>query len=228
MAIHEDLQEAKAGSGTMISVSAAVRRLADQASVSAQDAAHWLALKGAHRQVPAYMVYPLGYDHEKLVLSTDERGVWHYQAVYDELLAIAYKDNLVVLMGSMSAWTKMPRARVAWVKAEIDAFIAENGGVPSQTGGAESPATADPRSRGGAGIMEMRKDKLEAAINQVVDDPMNIPVGVKVRLKKDLCMQDPGTFTASTFDKAWSDLSASGQIGIVGKETFRGDGGASE
>jgi|GEM_PF-4077363 len=222
MAIQEDLNKAKAFKDSLIGVRAAVRQLAANTNVSEKDAADWLALKGAHAQLPAYLLFPLGYTNEKLSLSADKRGVWHYQEVYDELLAIAYPDPLRELVDVFAFPAHPPSAHAAWVRSELDAFVLDNGALQTEVGkeggGPAFAVDISPRT----GVLEMRKDKLRAAILARFDDPRNIPVGDKSKLRNEMCTVDPRSFTPSTFDKAWQDLSTSGDIAIANKETFQG------
>lgn len=226
MAIQDDLKAAKAFKDSLIGVRAAVKQLATKTGVSERDAANWLALKGAHAQLPAYLLFPLGYTNEKLSLSADKRGVWHYQEVYDELLTIAYPDKFQELVDALAFPPAPPPAHAAWEMSEFDAFVLDNGALQSEVEaeGAEAPLTVDTPPR--AGVIELRKDKLRAAILARFDDPHNIPVGDKAKLRNEMCAADPRSFTPSTFDKAWQDLSTSGDIAIANKETFQGARGS--
>lgn len=221
MSIQEDLKQAKSEADALVTVKDAVAQFANVARITNAQAAHWLVLKGVHQQVPAYLLYPLGYAKTKLPLTQDRKG---YQAVYDSLFEVVNPSMLSlapVLMGMLQA--RKPDPEVTWVRSEIQAFIVQNGGANTEakmdegdvpTRGAVSTANGD------SGIRQVRKDKLLAALRSAYDDIMHIPVGGKATTKSMLCDSDPQTFTDSTFDAAWKELSASDAIAIVGKESF--------
>lgn len=217
MALKVDLKAAKDSAAALISVRAAVAELARSCGTTEAEAAHWLALQRVHEQLPAYLLYPLGYATSKLVLSADRRGVWQYDAVYDELVAIAYPPPFVGLLDAYMDHSKPPPVRVAWVRDEFQEFVVAHGGTTEAMPSAASGNALHDEPRG---VGEMRRDKLLAEIQARFVDPMHIPLGEKARLGQDLCRSDPKGFTPSTFDKAWQELSTSGEIAIENKETF--------
>jgi hypothetical protein len=220
--IKEDLQEALEGAASLVKVTQVVAELARDTGVSQAEAAHWLALKGAHSQVPAYLLHPLGHGKEKLPLAYDEKGAMHYKKVYEALFDAAFPPKMIgalaILGESLSArQAPRPKPEPAWVRSEIQAFIGENDGAQSEP---EVREYANDNDGQGTGILELREDKLLAAVGASFDDPLCIPLGGKADLKKQLCSSDPKTFTGSTFDKAWSALSTAGKIAVAGKETY--------
>jgi len=221
VSIKDDLEHAQSEADALVTVEEAVDELARVARITSAQAAHWLVLKGVHQQVPAYHLYPLGYAKEKLPLTHDRKG---YQAVYDALFGVVNPSILSlapILMGVLSE--KRPDPEVTWVRSEIQAFIVQNGGAYAEAemdGGEVSARGVAGTSNGDSGIKQVRKDKLLAGLRATYDDIMNIPVGGKATTKSTLCDSDPQTFTDSTFDAAWKELSVSGVIAIVGKEAY--------
>lgn len=221
MSIKDDLEQAKSAADALVTVKAAVGQLAKANRITGAQAAHWLVLKGVHQQVPAYHLYPLGYAKEKLPLTHDRKG---YQAVYDALFELVNPSILSlapILMGVLAE--KRPDPEVTWVRSEIQAFIVQNGGAYNETemeGGEVSARGAASISNGDSGVRQVRKDKLLAALRASYEDIMTIPLGGKTATKSSLCDSDPQTFTDSTFDAAWKELSTSSVIAVVGKEAY--------
>lgn len=92
--------------------------------------------------------------------------------------------------------------------SELDKIATENGNNPDS-------------KNGNHGTRQQRCDEILEAIKSLGIEKKDIPPGALGKQKiKDQCLKNAGLFTGSTFERAWSHLSKTGQISIRNKENY--------
>jgi len=219
MSIADDLAAAQREGQKMVAIEIAVRDLAKTASISNTEAAKWLLLKAADSQMTAYLFDPISSRVQELPLKSDHLGTMHYIAVREKLAIIAelnlgdypFAESHKSIHGYRTTYA-------AWNTEDLQAFLARNriNSIESQPVQAAVVSDGDDTP-----IAEQRKKMILAHIAENGWEPQEIPINGKTTLREKLCTSANPLFTASTFDKAWSHLSASNAISIIGKERYK-------
>lgn len=207
MGIKDDLATAREAVKDIITWGDAIKLMCEKYQISKTDAARWLTIKQVHLYIKSYLLNP--------TIPTLTKGSTDITENY--LLKItnpSWIDSFAHIQNAGMPVTKLEAVNLN----ELNAFLESQGigiiGSKSEMAVKENPDNeTQPQKR-----IRIIVETLTG--NEGYADKLALPTRAKGKLKTELLKKHPQTFTDSTFDKAWSDASANGIIGIAEKEKY--------
>jgi hypothetical protein len=207
MGIKDDLAKAREAVNDIITWDDVIKLLCEKHQVSKIEIARWLTLKQVHLYIDSYLLNP--------TIPMVEKSSGDLAANYlAKITNPSWMDSFAHIQNAGQRVTK----REAVNLNKLNSFLESQGigilGSESETTIKENPDNeTQPQKRIRMIVEALTGDEGYA-------DKLALPTSAKGKLKAELLKKHPQIFTNSTFDKAWSDASASGIIGIAEKEKY--------